>query len=118
MFSKEDDRLTNITIWQRLDFQKVQQRLNRITDRLEGVLSKASQMEAADFIAPEDQAKLRQFMEVNQLTESQAIALIVNAFFSDTPQALSNTPSSPDNSLERIAALEQRLADISGKLVT
>jgi len=118
MFSKEEDRLTNITIWQSLDFQKVQQRLNRITDRLEGVLSKSSPKEATDLINPEDQAKLREFMELNQLTESQAIAMIVNAFFRDKPQALSNTPSSPDETLERIAALEQRLADISGKFVT
>lgn len=85
MLSNHDDKLTNATIWQNLDFKKVQQRLNRITDQLEKGLSISSRVETADLINPEDRAKLREFMEENQLTESQAIAKIVNAFFRETP---------------------------------
>ncbi len=97
MSSREGDKLTNTNIWRNLDFKKVKQRLNRITDQIEGVLPKSSQIEAAGLLNPENHAKLREFMEVNQLTEAQAIAVIVSAFFSDPPQALSNTPSPPDD---------------------
>ncbi len=117
MFNQQEDRLTNVTIWQRLDFKTVQQRLNRITDQLEKARSQPPQREAVDYIHPEAQAKLREFMEENQLTESQAIARIVNAFFSDTPRALSNAPSAPDELLERIAALEQQLAELARMLL-
>jgi L-arabinose isomerase len=82
MFRREDDKLTNTTIWQDVDFKKVKQRLNRITNQLEGVLAKSYKIQAVDLIDPEDYAKLREFMEVNELTESQAIATIVHAFFS------------------------------------
>lgn len=85
MFRREDDKLTNTTIWQDVDFKKVKQRLNRITNQLEGVLAKSYKIQAIDLIDPEDYAKLREFMEVNELTESQAIATIVHAFFSDRP---------------------------------
>ena|SRR5919199_1229341 len=117
MFSRDNHSFSQTTIWQNLDFKKVQQRLNRITAQLEGVLSKSSQIEAAEFIDPENRAKLREFMEVNQLTESQAIAMIVSAFFSDTRQPLSSTPSSPDEILERLAVLEQQIAELEGKLL-
>jgi predicted naringenin-chalcone synthase len=81
MFSREDDKLTNTAIWQNLDFKKVKQRFDKITDKLERVRRQSSQIEARAFIDPEDYAKLREFMEQNELTESQAIAMIVNAFF-------------------------------------
>ncbi len=81
MFSTEDEKLTNTAIWQNLDFKKVKQRFDQITDKLERVRRKSSQIEARAFIDPEDHAKLREFMEQNELTESQAIAMIVNAFF-------------------------------------
>ena len=117
MFSRDNRSFSQTTIWQNLDFKKVQQRLNRITAQLEGVLSKSSQIEAAEFIDPENRAKLREFMEVNQLTESQAIAMIVSAFFSDTRQPLSNIPSSPDEILQRLAVLEQQIAELEEKLL-
>jgi L-arabinose isomerase len=82
MFRREDDKLTNTTIWQDVDFKKVKQRLNRITNQVEGVLAKSYKIQAVDLIDAEDYAKLREFMEVNELTESQAIATIVHAFFS------------------------------------
>ena len=116
MFSKEDDRLTKITIWQRLDFNTVQQRLKRITEQLDSVLSQSYPIERADCINPQDYVKLREFMEANQLTESQAIAMIVNAFFRDTSEALSNPSSSPDELIKRIVALEQQVAELTGKL--
>ena len=81
MFSTEDDKLTNTAIWQNLDFKKVKQRFDKITDKLERVRRNSSQIEARAFIDLEDHAKLREFMEHNELTESQAIAMIVNAFF-------------------------------------
>lgn len=117
MFSRDNRSFSQTTIWQNLDFKKVQQRLNRITAQLEGVLSKSSPIGIAELIDPENRAKLREFMEVNQLTESQAIAMIVRAFFSDTRQPLSNAPSSPDEILQRLAVLEQQIAELEGKLL-
>ena len=81
MSSTKEAKVTNATIWQNLDFKKVKQRLNRITDQLEQVLSQSSPIEAIDLLDPEDQIKLKEFMEANNLTESQAIAIIVHAFF-------------------------------------
>lgn len=86
MSSTKEAKVTNATIWQNLDFKKVKQRLNRITDQLEGVLSQSSSIEATDLLDPEDQIKLKEFMEANNLTESQAIAVIVHAFFGTKPQ--------------------------------
>ena len=84
MFSTEDDKLTNTAIWQNLDFKKVKHRFDKITDKLEKVRRQSSPIEARTFIDPEDYAKLREFMEQNALTESQAIAMIVNAFFNSS----------------------------------
>lgn len=117
MFSRDNRSFSQTTIWQNLDFKKVQQRLNRITAQLEGVLSKSSPMGIAELIDPENRAKLREFMEVNQLTESQAIAMIVRAFFSDAQQSESNIPSSPDEILQRLAVLEQQIAELEEKLL-
>jgi len=117
MFSRDNHSFSETTIWQNLDFKKVQQRLNRITAQLEGVLSKSSQIKAAEFIDSENRAKLREFMEVNQLTESQAIAMIVSAFLSNTRQPLSSTPSSPDEILQRLSVLEQQIAELEEKLL-
>ncbi len=78
---REDNNFTDADIWQSLDFKKVKQRLNNITDQLEKVRYKPFEIEAGELINPEDYAKLREFMEQNNLTESQAIAMIVNAFF-------------------------------------
>lgn len=95
MSRREYEELTNTTIWQNLDFKKVKQRLNQITEQLEEVLPDTSQIEMASSIGPEDYAKLKEFMEANDLTELQAIATIVNAFFSDTPQASNNASTPP-----------------------
>jgi hypothetical protein len=80
MSRTEDAKVTNATIWQNLDFKKVKHRLNRITDQIEGVLSQSSPLEATDLLEPEDHVKLREFMEANNLTESQAIATIIHTF--------------------------------------
>ncbi len=116
MSRKENNKLNNTAIWQTIDFKKVKHRLNRITNQIEGVLSESSPIKAPDELNPEDYAKLRQFMEANQLTEAQAIAMIVHTFFSDTQQPLSHVPSSPDEILNRIAVLEQQMAQLEGKL--
>jgi L-arabinose isomerase len=81
MSRRENVNFTEAAIWQSLDFKKVKQRLNQITDQLEKVRSKPFEIEAGELINPEDYAKLREFMEQNNLTESQAIAMIINAFF-------------------------------------
>jgi L-arabinose isomerase len=81
MSTTKEAKSTNPTIWQNLDFKKVKQRLNRITDQLEQALSQSSPIEAIDLLDSEDQIKLKEFMEANNLTESQAIAVIVHAFF-------------------------------------
>ena len=86
MSRTEDAKVTNATIWQNLDFKKVKHRLNRITDQIEGVLSQSSPIAATDLLDLEDQIKLKEFMEANNLTESQAIAVIVHAFFDTKPQ--------------------------------
>jgi hypothetical protein len=113
MFSREDDQFTKTNIWQNLDFKKVKQRLNRITNQLEEVVPKSSQVKATASIDPKDHAKLKEFMEANHLTESQAIATIVNAFFSNTPQTASNTPNLPEETLEQIAAIKQQMTQIT-----
>lgn len=64
------------------------------------------------YIDPDDHKKLQDFMKQSNLTESRAIAAIVNAFFGGTPEELSRTPVAP----ERIEAIEQQLAELSGKL--
>ncbi len=81
MSRRENVNFTEAAIWQSLDFKKVKQRLNQITDQLEKVRSKPFEIEAGELINPDDYAKLREFMEQNNLTESQAIAMIINAFF-------------------------------------
>ncbi|HEY9672110.1 MAG TPA: hypothetical protein V6D11_11740 [Waterburya sp.] len=112
MSRKENNKLNNTAIWETIDFKKVKHRLNRITHQIEGVLPESSQIKATDWLNPEDYAKLRQFMKANQLTEAQAIAMIVHTFFSDAQQSSSNIPSSPDEILKRIAALEQQMAEL------
>lgn len=64
------------------------------------------------YITPDDHSKLQQFMKERNLSESKAIAAIINAFFGGTPEELSRTPVAP----ERIEAIEQQLAELSGKL--
>jgi hypothetical protein len=51
-------------------------------------------------------------MKQSNLTESRAIAAIINAFFGGTPEELSRIPVTP----ERIEAVEQQLAELAGKL--
>jgi hypothetical protein len=67
------------------------------------------------YIDPEDHAKLKAFMEQRELTESKAIAVIVNAFFGGTTKAQSNTPSRPDDVVDRIAALERQMEQVLGE---
>ncbi|HEY9600931.1 MAG TPA: hypothetical protein V6C85_04920 [Allocoleopsis sp.] len=81
MSSTKDVKVANARIWQNLDFTKVKQRLNRITDQLEEVLPDSSPIEAIALLDPEDYIKLQEFMAANNLTESQAIAIIIHAFF-------------------------------------
>lgn len=118
MPKRQDNKPTSTNIWRNIDFRTVKQRVNGITDQIEGVLYEPSQIEGSNSIHPEDYAKLREFMKVNQLTEAQAIARIVNAFFSNTAQELSNTPNPEDETLERIAALEQQMAQLARKLLS
>lgn len=113
MFNQENENFTNTTVWQNLDFKTVKQRLNLITDQLESALVKSCTLEKTNYIYPEDQAKLLKFMEVNDLSEAQAIALIINAFFKDKPSTLINPPSLLNQTLERIAALEQQVAELA-----
>ncbi|HEY9635769.1 MAG TPA: hypothetical protein V6D14_20355 [Coleofasciculaceae cyanobacterium] len=40
MLDRKEEKLSDTSIWLTLDFQKVQQRLNRITDKLEEVRGK------------------------------------------------------------------------------
>jgi hypothetical protein len=115
---RQDHKFSRTNIWRNIDFRTVKQRVNEITDQIEEVLYESSQIEASHSIHPEDYAKLQEFMKVNQLTEAQAIARIVNAFFSDTAQELSNTPNPEDETLERIAALEQQMAQLVRKLLS
>ena len=86
MSSTKEAKVANTTIWQNLDFKTVKQRLNRITDQLEGALSESSPIEATDLLDPEDHLKLKEFMAANNLTESQAIAVIIHAFFDTKPE--------------------------------
>lgn len=83
MSSRKDEKFTNPSIWHNLDFKTVKQRLHKITDKLERVRRQSSQVEVSGFIQPEDYAKLLEFMEHNELTESQAIAEILSTFLSE-----------------------------------
>lgn len=77
------------------------------------------------YVAPDDHAKLQQFMKEYDCTESKAIALILHSYFSNTPvstptsrvnEALSITPNGTLNStpfLERLEALENKLKALS-----
>jgi len=67
------------------------------------------------YITPDDHSRLQQFMKERNLTESKAIAAIINAFFGGTPSVLSRTLGTPIEP-ERIEAIEQQLAELSGKL--
>lgn len=100
MSSRKSKDLITITIWQSLDFKTVRQRLDGITKKLEEVQGKSiAEVEAGDYIDSEDYFKLRKFMQDNQLSESKAIAVILNAFFRSTAKASSNLPKPPDETL-------------------
>ncbi|HEY9741542.1 MAG TPA: hypothetical protein V6C90_13710 [Coleofasciculaceae cyanobacterium] len=100
MLSKEDAKLNSTAVWLSLDFKTVKHRLNRITEQLEDVrCASTPQIEVGDYIDREDYTKLRKFMEDNQLNESKALAIIVNAFFRGTPTPPSSTLSPPDETL-------------------
>jgi predicted DNA-binding protein (UPF0278 family) len=83
MSSRQDQKFTNPSILQNLDFKTVKQRLHKITDKIERVRRQSSQVEVSGFIHSEDYAKLLEFMEQNERTESQAIAKILSTFFSE-----------------------------------
>ena len=100
MSIRKNQDLTTITIWQSLDFKTIRKRLDGITRKIEEVQGKSlAEMEAGDYIDPEDYLKLRQFMQDNQLSESKAIAVILNAFFRSTAKASSNLPKPPEETL-------------------
>jgi hypothetical protein len=64
------------------------------------------------YIDPDDHEKLQQFMKQYGVTESKAIAHIVKLFFGGELPSTLSTPVAP----ERIEAIEQQLAELSGKL--
>lgn len=77
------------------------------------------------YVAPDDHAKLQQFMKEYDCTESKAIALILHSYFTSTPvstpasrvnEARSNTPNCTlDNTLvERLEALENKIEALNG----
>lgn len=68
------------------------------------------------YISPEDHEQLQQFMKERNLTESRAIAAIINAYFGGTPEALSRTPSTPADVVERITAVEEQVAELRAAL--
>lgn len=68
------------------------------------------------YISPEDHEKLQQFMKERNLTESRAIAAIINAYFGGTPEELSRTPSTPADVVERITAVEEQVAELRAAL--
>ncbi len=69
------------------------------------------------YIQPETHAKLKQYMEVNGLTESKALDVILSEYFGvDVPRvAPSNTPDIDSRIAEAIAPLAERLAALEGK---
>ncbi|NEP12017.1 MAG: hypothetical protein F6K14_17770 [Symploca sp. SIO2C1] len=66
------------------------------------------------YISSDNHAKLREFMEQHELTESKAIDLILSAYFG-TPSTLTlkGVPSGiPSDLLSRIEALEEDVAQL------
>jgi hypothetical protein len=70
------------------------------------------------YIQPETHAKLQQYMEANNLSESKALDVILGEFFGvEVPRvAPSSTPIDIDSRIQdAIAPLAERLAALEGK---
>lgn len=66
------------------------------------------------YVTPENHAKLKEFMEQRQLSESKAIDVILGQFFGTAPASLlENTFGSTPEVLERLASVEARLAELT-----
>ena len=79
------------------------------------------------YVYPADHDRLRQFMAENRCTESKAIALILESYFSNTPvsvpvvratEAQSSTPIVTPDLVERLAIVEEKLAELSSTPAT
>lgn len=74
------------------------------------------------YVSPENHAKLKEFMEQRQLSESKAIDVILGQFFGTAPASLfenncGSTPEVLEEVLERLATLERQMAEVLGKSV-
>jgi hypothetical protein len=66
------------------------------------------------YVSPENHTQLKEFVKQQGLTESKAIDVIFNQFFGTT----SPLPSSTHQELsERVAVLEQQMAEVMGESV-
>lgn len=70
------------------------------------------------YIQPENHAKLRQFMDEHDVTESKALDLILGEYFGvDVPRVtLGSTPEVDSKIEEAIAPLKQELEEIKLRL--
>lgn len=68
------------------------------------------------YVSPENQAKLKEFMAQQRLTESKAIDIILGQFFGTAPTGtLESTFSNTPGVLERLATLERQMAEVLGE---
>ncbi len=67
------------------------------------------------YVQPENHAKLKQYMEANNFSESKALDVILGEYFGvPVPRvAPSSTPIAP----ERIEAIEEQLAELKAELL-
>jgi hypothetical protein len=66
------------------------------------------------YVSPENHTQLKEFVKQQGLTESKAIDVIFSQFFGTTSPLPSSTPQELS---ERVAVLEQQMAEIMGESV-
>ena len=66
------------------------------------------------YVSPENHTQLKEFIKQQGLTESKAIDVIFSQFFGTASPLLSSTPQELS---ERVAVLEQQMAEVMGEFV-
>lgn len=70
------------------------------------------------YVSPENHTQLKEFVKQQGLTESKAIDVIFSQFFGTASPLPSSTQSSiPQEFSERVAVLEQQMAEVMGESV-
>jgi ABC-type molybdenum transport system ATPase subunit/photorepair protein PhrA len=68
------------------------------------------------YVSPANHAKLREFMEQEELSESKALDVILSAYFGTPSTLKSVTLGIPSDIPDRVATLEQQIAELRVEL--